>query len=631
MLLVTTRLSVSPIWQLQKLAYNRLGVENWAKGRVPFLMTNNSRFAAQVADIACAAFPRQPFTVLELGGGCGKFAFLCIGELLKRKCRVSYLLTDASEKNVAYWQSHPRLKSWIDQGILKTAVLNPIAQDPPPADFIVANYFFDSIPHDLFRVEKGVLFEGQVSLFFPIDDASLGTPYAEGEKPDWDDPNLLSKIRTEVTFSPLEENPYPDFPEAVAVLEEYSRSFEDLSFLFPIGALTAIRRITHSSKDDFLILASDRGPCCVEDLSGMSLIPSLHGSAFSLPVNFHAISKYIEKNKGCALLSQSKAVDFTVVLLSKSPIAMDRLEFGPLKTEAANFKEILKRLEEANWDATLYFSFFDRIVESFEVAKEEEKKEMVAGMRRILDHFFPLFGEESLLLERLGQFFTTLGDLPEAAAHFQMAALLQATLPQSDSVETFLDANPPRGDVLQVGGSKKSFKGVRNYKYIVWGESMKRLGGGFDTILMFPSRVNVEKKTPAFIREIEERFSLQEIRYTDADIEAFLSSLNEQTDPAHVLHFLGDLQRKKNITKQQFERFAKRLGGEILAGEKDHFFETLTVCLEIMNPGAVLRAFLPGILTYDDPRFFEKVAVDPYLETAEVSEPSGVWLSIKKI
>src|SRR5271156_553195 len=104
MLLSTSRLSESPIWQLQKTAYARLGVESWAKGRVPFLITNNSRFAAQVADIACAAFPNRAFTILELGGGSGKFAFLLLSELLQRKIKVRYLLTDAAKKNVAFWQ-----------------------------------------------------------------------------------------------------------------------------------------------------------------------------------------------------------------------------------------------------------------------------------------------------------------------------------------------------------------------------------------------------------------------------------------------------------------------------------------------------------------------------------------------
>ncbi len=649
MLLATSRLSVSPIWQLQKLAYNRLGVENWAKGRVPFLMTNNSRFAAQVADIACAAFQSQPFTLLELGGGCGKFAFLCINELLQRKAKVRYFLTDAAEKNVAFWESHPRLKPWIDQGILQTAALDPLSHNPPRADFIVANYFFDSIPQDLFRVEKGVLLEGQASLF--------SSPFADVEKADWEDPSLLAKIRIEISFRPLEENPYPEFPEAREVLEEYSRS-GDLSFLFPIGALTVIRRIESSSRGDFLILAADRGSCRAKglpkshrlwgkkDLSSMSLMPSLHGSAFSFPVNFHSIGRYIEKKKGHALFSQSQTADFCLALLSNFPQSrcdfggplsqipkawLDAQPFGPLKTEAADFKDILKRLEEANWDAALFFSFFDLIVESFAQAKEREKKEMVAGMRRILDRFFSLFGEESLLLERLGQFFTTIGELSEAAAHFQMAALLKAMPRQSDSAGYYLEVNPPRGDVLQVGGPKRSFKGVRNYKYIAWSESRKRLRE-FDTILMFPPRVIVEKQQPAFVREIEERFSLKQIRYTDNDIEAFLSSLSGQTDPTHVLHFLGELKRKKNISREQFDRFAKRLGFDALAQKEDNFFEILMICLKKhMNPGAVLRAFLPGLLTYDDPRFFEKIAVDPYLETEEISEAAGVWLSIKKL
>ena len=116
MLLSSSRLSESPIWNLQQLAYTQLGVESWSKGRVPLQITNNARIAAQSADIVCAAFPKGDFTILELGGGCGKFAFLLISELIRRNLpKIHYLLTDAALKNVAYWKQHPRLLLWIER------------------------------------------------------------------------------------------------------------------------------------------------------------------------------------------------------------------------------------------------------------------------------------------------------------------------------------------------------------------------------------------------------------------------------------------------------------------------------------------------------------------------------------
>jgi hypothetical protein len=80
------------------------------------------------------------------------------------------------------------------------------------------------------------------------------------------------------------------------------------------------------------------------------------------------------------------------------------------------------------------------------------------------------------------------------------------------------------------------------------------------------------------------------------------------------------------------EELAGRLGTAVPVQEDDRFFETLMRCLKShMKPGSVLRAFLPAIVTYDDPRFFEEVIVDPYLECEEKREPQGVWVTVRKL
>ena len=287
MLLASSRLSESPIWDLQKRSYAELGVESWVTGRVTLQITNNARIAAQYADIACAASPKGDFTILELGGGCAKFAFLLIRELLSRNLpKIRYLLTDAEAKNVAYWKQHPRLMPWIEQGILVPSVFDPLSNEPPSADLVIANYFFDTIPQDLFRVEKGVLFEGFASL------------HAEIKSADWTDPNLLPKIRIEYAYRKLEQNPYPEFSEAFAVLEEYARNFEELSFLFPIGALQVIRKVQSTAKKDCLFFAADRGPCFSEDLPFIPLLPSFHGSAFLILSIFMRSGSTWKKSRG---------------------------------------------------------------------------------------------------------------------------------------------------------------------------------------------------------------------------------------------------------------------------------------------------------------------------------------------
>lgn len=632
MLISTSRISESPIWQLQKIAYARLGVASWAKGHVPFQITNNSRIAAQYADIASAAFPKSSFTILELGGGCGKFAFLMLGELFRRNVpNVRYILTDAAEKNWTFWNEHPLLRPWIDRGILQTAVFDPLSEDAPSADLIVANYFFDSLPQDLFRVEKGAVLEGLASL------------HTEDKTTDWDDPSLLSKLRITYAFQPLVKNPYPECPQIWSVLQDYSHRFDGLSFLLPIGAIRTIRRIASAFKKDWLFLAADRGPCTAEDLNRMSLLPSLHGNAFSFPVNFDAIDRYMEKTEGGALFSRANETDFSIALLSSTKEILpqakrcfENLEFGPLRTEALDFSGMLKRLEESNWDATLFFSFFDRIQASIGQAGTLAKMKMLEGVGRVRDQFFPMFREEAILLERLGLFFQSLGKEKDSEISLEMTDRFKKLPEHNFSIAVFLNANPPSGDVLQIGDNEEVFQSIRSHNvrkhvHIPWDGSIENLGQ-FDTVFLLPARLTVQRIKPAFVQEIEGRFSLDTIRYSDADIETFFAALSKSADPNHVLHFFVELERKKNINRDQFCRIAKRLGvAPPLKEEEDRLFETLMVCLrQHMLPGSVLRAFIPGIATYDDPRFFEEVVVDPFLETEEREEPQGVWVTVRR-
>src|SRR3990167_3589733 len=104
-------LSSSSLWQKQKKVYEELGVESFAPDAVPFQITNNARIAAQYASIAIEAFGKNPFTILELGAGSGRFAYLLLNELEERGAHFRYLLTDIAAKNVLFWQQHPLFQS----------------------------------------------------------------------------------------------------------------------------------------------------------------------------------------------------------------------------------------------------------------------------------------------------------------------------------------------------------------------------------------------------------------------------------------------------------------------------------------------------------------------------------------
>src|SRR3990167_27511 len=100
-------LSSSSLWQQQQEAYDRLGIYSWAKDQVPFHITNNARIARQYAEIV-HRLGKSSCTILELGGGCGKFAYLFLNEL-QLPCH--YIFTDSAAKNVDFCKNHPLFSS----------------------------------------------------------------------------------------------------------------------------------------------------------------------------------------------------------------------------------------------------------------------------------------------------------------------------------------------------------------------------------------------------------------------------------------------------------------------------------------------------------------------------------------
>src|SRR6266849_5795576 len=88
-------------------------------------------------------------------------------------------MTDASMTLIDYWQAHPSLRPLVDAGVVDFAhfdatrraditltksngtlrggaVANPM--------IVVANYVFDSIPHNSFSIRDGELFENLVNV-----------------------------------------------------------------------------------------------------------------------------------------------------------------------------------------------------------------------------------------------------------------------------------------------------------------------------------------------------------------------------------------------------------------------------------------------------------------------------------
>ena len=205
-----TRFSKSILWKLNRNFYHEKGIAAWTQGYVPHFITNNA-YHAKVFTRLFHSFltdyynnnnndnntNEAPFYIIELGGGCGKFAFLFLRSLQEKKqqhpINIVYVLTDCTATNVQYYQSHPSLRPFFENGQLDVAILDDensnsrtsssasdscfslrlcqsgivLSSKNPSKNPIVliANYVFDTLCQDCFQVCNGQLREVKNIIF----------------------------------------------------------------------------------------------------------------------------------------------------------------------------------------------------------------------------------------------------------------------------------------------------------------------------------------------------------------------------------------------------------------------------------------------------------------------------------
>jgi hypothetical protein len=551
------RLSTSTLWHKQRSAYCNWGPASWSQKGVPFQISSNSQLAKQYAGVALEFLKKESVCFLELGGGSGKFAYHFLRELVPRVEKlglpqVRYVLTDIAEKNVLFWQKHPLLIPYFESGVLEAAVYNPLLS-PPLLDnpFVIANYFFDSIEQDLFRVERGQLMEGRIS-----EDGTY-------------------------SYHPVDpHNYYPEFPELNVLLEEYCGCLDLATFLIPIGAIQTLRNLTPS-----FVLAGDKGFSIIGELAALRDPELVTHGTFSFPVNFHAIGEYVRKSGGSWMPPQKLRPVFSVhgFCLKKTTFSFHEL-FTPVDLDLSELPETLEA------------------------------------------EFFPLSREEALLGYNFVHLYEKLGQ-------FDLATLAQKRLEKLEilpSKRDFLDES-----VLQIG----SMQGTTPISL----QALEGLGT-FDQILFFsPKSQTSSRQIPSLlvaegqkiVQEIEKQFSgLTQIVYSNQDLDLLFSST--VVDPHHYLHFLLELEKKKQITQEQLTRALHKLVDVGILEEKalqqihcleqteteDLFYYFLQECLQKhMKEGAEFRGYFEGKTTlFDDPRLFEEIISHPMIDYHEEIE-----------
>lgn len=436
------RLSASRLWRLQRNFYAREGGEAWNAGTVPQYITSNPWIADAYAKVIFAwlrdgSAPEavfdlsQPFHIVELGCGSGRFAYhflLRFFDLLSRsrlaEVPVRYVLTDVIDDNLDRLRHHPALRPLVEAGLVDFArydagvdveialtssglVLAPGTVANPLA--VIANYVFDGIPQDCFTVRAGHLYESLVSLTLP---QRPGSRHIEA---DLDDPALLERMELGWTHRAVSPGGSPDYYGAEdldRILAEYAAELPETSVLFPVAALRCLRNLERLSGGRLLLLSGDKGSSGAAALAGRAEPRlALHGS-FSFSVNYHAIGRWFA-HRGGELLSASKEsanLNVSVGLLGTPPGGWveTRLAFeeaierrGPddffsvkkgieATYESWSLERLLGWLRLSGWDHNIFLGCFPVLMKRIGEAPGTHVEELVRAARRIWETYFPL-------------------------------------------------------------------------------------------------------------------------------------------------------------------------------------------------------------------------------------------------
>jgi hypothetical protein len=473
------RFAESLLWKCQRDYFAHEGAAAWRASGVPHRITTNPLIARAYARVvlgwlqdgersASAKAPPaprfdldDPVTIIELGAGTGRFAYHFLQSFwpagrapVPGELAIRYVMTDFAEKNLDAWRAHPSLQPYIDSGVLDFALFDAERPEPlrlrnsgdtltagslrnPPV--IIANYFFDSIPSDIFTVKAGRLHETRVTL-------SSSRP-----EPDLLDPDLISRLT--ISFEHHPASPCYDDPHANGVLEDYRSRLSEATFLFPCAALRCIRHLRELSGGALLLLSTDKGYDRERALikqAGPGL--ALHGS-FSVMVNYHAMARYVLGLGGQVLRSSYEHAHLTtmgfVLGLSRDSTACTTRAFEDMvqcfnpgdfhvirRILASGYArmsvdEILAFHRLSGGDATLLTASVEALIERVEEAPQSAKDGLCLAAVEAWTRAFAGDDEQDLavclasLLERAGYAGEAIGILDWALARDPSSAAVR--------------------------------------------------------------------------------------------------------------------------------------------------------------------------------------------------------------
>lgn len=372
----STPLSKSIIWGMIEDYYMTGGVEAWNK--IPFYITSNPTIAEAYAELIVAFLRdyyrhfnlKHPLWIVEMASGTGCFSYYLIKEIIRKKkffkelsnLNIHYLMTDFAANTAMSWKANPKLQPFVKEGFLKFGIFRPdegdvIYQCPSnpsasPSKILlnqsmvknpiisIANYFFDSLKQDAFKVCEGHLQEVLFS-------------WGSKRNPDRDNKklNFVELIKHESCRDIQPE--YYENAHFNEILKQYKNGLMYGSVLFPVGPLKCLQNLLSLSNHNLVLFSSDKGFTKESSMYGLYEQPFVtHDGVFSYSVNYDAIGKYFMNQGGISLRTtyENLTISSSANYLLSKPCDLENSRYS--------FNE---KMERCNLNEGLY-NFLDFLV-----------------------------------------------------------------------------------------------------------------------------------------------------------------------------------------------------------------------------------------------------------------------------
>jgi hypothetical protein len=426
----------APLWTLQRRYFEARGPAAWGSGEVPQYVTTNRFMADAYADLIAALLrdharrsggggDERPVQVCELGGGSGRFAYHVLGRIEAFHqatgtplAPLRYILTDVARSNLDAWRAHPSLQRHFEAGRLDLAYfdladstrlkLEISGETIGPGDLsaplaVIANYVFDSIPQDVYRLADGVALSASPVVISRTNDSvdALG-----GASFDW-------------SYALLDDAPYPQSqPELYALFDEYRRRLRDTHLLFPAMAICGLRQLAALSTQGLMLLSADKGEHRFDALDGRGPPPIAKHGCVSLPVNYHAMIRICEMGGGLALTPDHVHESLAVICLLMTQEADHYGEVRAAYVRAvaecgpddlygvtrlarphlgeASTRDLLALLRLTRYDSGQFGRYAPRLTALAETFSSAETQQVVDAVERVWAAYFPLAEQPDL-------------------------------------------------------------------------------------------------------------------------------------------------------------------------------------------------------------------------------------------